>query len=811
MLRPHICILIFFYGLTIAIFYPIFFQGKALQQGDIQQYSNSIQRISKHRHTTGEEPLWNPSIFSGMPTYISGVRWNYPVLGWVQGLFVPYLPHPVWILFACLLWSYVLLLCFDMRPLVALSGALVFTFSSYLLIGIDAGHNARMAAVAYLPMILAGVRLGYGRLWYLGLGIAALGVALQLKSNHIQITYYTLFAVLFYIAFQAYIFYKERQLTCFLWRSGWLLGAALLGFSTYYGQFSAMYKYSQHSIRGERILSPKADEPKEGLSKSYAFEYSNAPMESMTLIIPNFYGGRPYEPLGPQSQTAQALRKQGAPQKYLQYAYTYRGAQPITSPYYAGAAVFFLVTLGILLLKGREKYWLLALGFFALLLTWGKHAAGFNNVLFDYLPGYNKFRSHTFATMLIILVCAIFSGLALERSLKIGNHDRWMKRFWQAIAITGGILLLVQLGAGLGNYSAPMDERLQAGGLPSWYLEALRADRLALLRKDTWRSLFYVLLAAGMLYVIAKHKIRLRYGLIGMAALLLFDLLPIAVRYFSPTASYDTPHKARTYAISGADQRIQQDTSAHYRVFHMKNPFNDNRVSSLHRSVGGYHAAKLRRYQDIIETGLAVEQDRLINSAKKGRPDLSHLPISDMLNVKYFIFGNRTQDILPNDSPCGAAWLVKHIQPVAGPDEEITALQNINPCQTATWDLHTLAPKDTLYNNQGTVELQTYTPNEIVYQIQNEGSALLVMSEIYYPEWKAYVNKKEQPLLRVNYLLRALRLPPGTHTIHLKMSTDTYLHGRHLKRSSSIAILLLCLGSLSYIAYRKWKRNYSAE
>ena len=809
--QPHLLAVLLFLGLTIGFFYPVFFGDKSLRQSDIQQYRGSVEEIRNYKQKTGEEALWNPNLFSGMPTYVSGIRWENAILNELHRLFTLYLPHPVWVLFSSLLWSYVLLSCFGVRPVAAIAAAFVFSLSSYLLIGLGAGHNARVAAMAYIPMILSGVRLGYGRYWYLGGAICALGVAFQFKANHVQMTYYTLFAVLFYILFEAYWALKSAQLRRFTIRSIVLLAVALLGFSTFYGQFSALYNYSKYSIRGDRVLSPKPNEPKTGLDKDYAFQYSNKPLESMTLLVPNFYGGRPNELLDQKSsKTAKALRERGLPMKYLQYARTYRGEQPITSPYYVGAVVFFLSLLALLLLPARQKYWLLALGIFAILLSWGKHFSWFNYFLFDVLPGYNKFRSPTFSTVLIVLVFALLAGLGLERSLKMGFSKHWQKSFWYAVAVSLGLLLLIQIFAGLGRYTSPVDENLQQAGLPLWYIDALRADRLSLLRADTWRGFFFISTAAALLYLMSRSYLRPQWGLASLAVLFLLDLLPVSTRYFNSSDSYEKP-TSRPYAPTEANQYILRDSSLHYRVYLMSNPFNENRTSTYHRSVGGYHAAKLRRYQDIIEVGLSSERNKLIQSAKEGRPNLSHLPVSDMLNVKYFVFGPKAKDVLQNDSPCGAAWLVEKVVPTVGPDEEITTLQKINPCREATWDTSAYPLQDTLYHSEGTATLLRSTPNEILYEVETKGEALLLMSEMYYPEWKAYVNEEPQDLLRLNYLLRGIRLPRGTHKVRLQVDSTTYRLAKEWSWTGNTALLLLLLTTLSFAAYSIYRDRSGDE
>ena len=795
LLMPHLLVGILFFSLTIFFFYPVFFQNKQLQQGDIQEYRSSVQGIAKYEKETGQRALWNPWLFSGMPSRLGANVEGYNVLSELQRLtYFHAFPHPVWIFFVALLWSYILLICFKIRPVVAFGGSLIYVFSSYFLIGLGAGHNARMAAIAYIPMMLAGVHLAYGKKRVAGICLVAFGTAFQLQANHVQITYYALFALLFYATWRAFTSYKEQKLRRYLISTACLLFAGFLGFSTYYARFSSLYKYSKYSTRGTNILSDKTasqaatEAPKDGLKKDYAFEYSNTIMESMTLLVPNFYGGQMKEPLGRNSHVIKALRKNKAPISLSKYAYTYRGAQPITTPYYAGAVAFFLLMLGIFS-KEKHRYWLLALGIFALFITWGKHLAWFNYFLFETLPGFNKFRSPTFITIVILLVYAVLGGLGLERAL--GTADRqWWRSFWAALGASGGTLALVLLFSGLGNYEAPIDGRLRAAGIPSWFLTALEADRLALLRADAWRSLLFVLSTATVIALIARKTWRTDLGSAAIVLLIAADLGFVTTRYFTPTKNY----KKKTvfaYSPTEVDQILSKDTSLHYRIFPMTSSFHSNRGNGFTPSVGGYHAAKLRRYQDLIEHGLAPERAQLQQTVKNGKPDLSHLPISDMLNVKYFVFGTKKGQVLRNDSPCGAAWLVDSVLAVRGPDQEIAALRHIVPQKVAVQDTLAFELKQDTYDATGTVKLLQYTPNEVRYKVKNAGKALLVMSEIHYPAWKAYVDDEPGQLLRVNYLLRALVLPPGEHEVRLEIALSGYSAAKNVTLAGNIGLLLL--------------------
>ena len=688
-LLPHGGVVLGFVALTVLYFYPVFFQNKRLYQGDIAQYARSVQQMKKQEAKTGEHMLWNQNIFSGMPAYLGGLDWGNTYVGHLKALLSLQFNHPTWIIFSALLWTYVLLLAWGLRIPYALLGACIFTYASYMTVGIVAGHNARVGAMAYVPMILAGFTYRIQKLLALrAAAVCAAGVALQFSTNHVQITYYTLFISLFFVVGEGIIALQKggRSKKIYLLRSAALIVAALIGFSTYAGQFWSLYNYAKHTIRGERMLTPHVTESKEGLDKGYAFEYSNAPLESMTLLVPNFYGGQMKEPLGAKSHTAQALRRHNQPRQYLQYAFTYHGKQPITTPYYVGAVACLLLVFAFLVLRGRERYGWLALLMFAIFLTWGKNFALLNYSLFDYLPGYNKFRSPTFATLIIVLVVAVVGPLGLSKAFHEGFSQKIRKKFWQTCVGLSSLLVLIFLLAPLGNYSAGIDTRLTESGLPNWFIEALHKDRLALLRKDTLRGLLFILLAGSVLYAMFTQKINRILGWGLLLSLTWIDLWLINDRYIDPSF-FAAPHQVYDAPASAANHYVSTDTSLHYRVYPLNNPFNDNTASSFHASVGGYHPAKLRRYQDIIEHGLSTEREVLIAQIREKKLDLAQLHFSNMLNVKYFMLGNEKKDVLINDQRCGAAWFASKLVTVYSADEEIEALKKVKHCAEITLDI----------------------------------------------------------------------------------------------------------------------------
>ena len=813
-LLPHVCIVAGFYVLTWLVFAPAYFQKKSFSQNDIQQYRASISSIETYANTSSETVFWNPNLFSGMPTYLSGLDWRNPLLAWLHKVGMLGLPHPMGLFFLCLLWSYLLGIGLGLTPLAALGGSLAYGASSYFLIGLGAGHNARMAAMAYLPMIMLAIRLGYTQRILLGAPLLGLAIALQFQANHVQISYYTVFAAAIYALFiliKAYMSTERRRSACkrFFIHSAVLAGFALLGFSTYYGKFQGLYDYAQHSIRGTRILSkPGADGvvlPKEGLDKDYAFSYSNAPMESMTLVVPNFYGGTSAMELKPNSALGKAFKAQGVPKNQLKAVPTYWGDQPITTPYYMGATVLILFLFACFYLPWRQKGWLITLGVFAILLTWGKHFSVLNYTLFDWLPGYNKFRSPTFATALVLLAGGLLAAYGID------NIGRKSTRSWKQALIRGGglgigLMLAVLLFSGMGSFKGAIDSQLSS--YPNWYMEALRLDRLRLLRADALRGLIFCLLSVGALYLIGSRQVGKTLGGLILVALLFVDVWPVTWRYFNWENNFKEAHERLLFPSTKADKRIldAQDSLSPrpQRVFDLRNPFNDNRPSIQHHSVGGYHAAKLRRYQDLIEYGLSQERERLIDSLRADARSLPKLPVCNMLNVGHFVYGPKAGQVIGNASSCGGAWFASRLILVSGPDEEIETLGTLPACEVVVWDTATqkYPPRTSFDPTEAQVRLEKATPNELVFSLQQiHSEQLLVLSEIHYPKWKVYVDDKEQPLLRVNYLLRALRLAPGSKKVRLRFEDPTYQVGKSISWISSlllIGLVLLVFGRQGY-------------
>lgn len=796
-LVPHLVAVAVFYALTVLFFSPVFFEGKGLNQMDILQWQGSSKEIQDFREATGEEPLWTNSMFSGMPAYMIDVDWGNDIVEVLQAVYSLGLPHPVRLVFASMVSYYILLLVFGINPWLSMAGAIGFSFSSYNIIGLVAGHNARIGAIAFMPLVLAGIHKAYDGRKRLGFTLAAVGLAMHLRINHLQITYYLLLIIIAYAIARFIIELKKNQLKPFLVHSAVLVAAALLAVGTFAGEFWATYSYSKYTQRGKPELTSQmeAGVASDGLDREYAFRHSNSLLEPLVLFIPNFFGGASpsIESLDAGSETANELMRMGVPRQQvgqqLQMFSPYWGRQPGSAPYYAGAIIVFLFVLGLLVVKGPHKWWILIISLFGIMLTWGSSFASFNYFLFDYLPGYNKFRSVTFALVIPILCFPLLGFLGLQKGLATGFDKEWTKKLYVAFGICGGFALVAAILAGIGSYAAPMDQQL--GQYPR-LVQALREDRESLLRGDAFRSFLFVAAAGTVIFFWSKKKLSATLAPLILVALVALDGTLVSARYLNDSRFQRNPAR-QFFAPSAADQAILQD-KGYYRVFYIPDPFNDARTSYFHHSLGGYHAAKLRRYHDLIGNCLGEEHQQVYSMLQSGTRNFGELQVVNMLNAKYFKFGESANEMVQNNAAYGPAWLVRQAEVVESADEEMALL-----CETDTRNMAVIdgtkfqvAARD--YNNAGSIRLVSYAPNKLTYQAELEGNGMAVFSEIYYPEgWKATIDGREVPVLRANYVLRALEIPAGSHEIVVSFEPAVYEVGNKVMIGSSIVLLIVVI------------------
>lgn len=836
-LTPHLIAAGIFLLITVAYFSPVIMGGKTLVQSDILQAKGVSKELADFRKAYNEEAYWTNAVFAGMPAYQISTYYLASKLENVQKVFTLYLPHPVRYIFLCFLGFYLLLQVLKIDTWLSVAGALAFGLSSYFFICIDVGHNSKMAAMSYMPFVLAGIIMLYRGKILPGLALTAFFLAMEIFCNHPQITYYLGFIILFYVLSELYNAWKEKKLPDFFKRSAALGAAAVIALGVNITSLWATADFSKYTIRGASELhldpngQPKSHIVTSGLDKDYVTQYSYDLDETMTLLIPNFKGGSSSHPIG-KSEAAEKILANMDPQQanIAAQIYTqYFGAQPIVAgPVYMGAIVIFLFILGLFLVKGTLKW---ALAFSTLLsiwLAWGKNDPfGLTNFMLDYFPAYNKFRAVSMTLVIAGLTIPLLGVLAIDSILKTKNFltEKITLPFKQslsgqrvliiAFALTGGVSLLCWLAPEMVNtFSSPSDEYdvtsvLQRNEWPEDQIKSFVGSTLpaaaevrkAVMRADAMRSFLFILLAAALIWLYAKNKLVNRKILLGsLIVLVLADMVTIDRRYLNNDSFENKTEQKNPFARLGrphaADLEIMNDKDPNFRVWNtLARPDQDGITSYFHKSLGGYSGAKLRRYQELIDFHI----------------NRRNMPVINMLNTKYAIIsGDKGQPMVyPNREALGNAWFVSEYRMVANPDSEITALKNFDPSSTAIIDKsfeENVAGFKASLDSNATIKLTSYKSNDLVYESNTSSEQLAVFSEIYYANgWNAYIDGKLSPHFRVNYVLRAMRVPAGKHTIEYKFEPSIIATGEKISAASMILLFLLCGGAI----FREFRKNRS--
>ena len=812
--RPHVLVILFFLVLAFVYFAPKF-EGLELRRGDVEKYVSMSQEVREYYEQEGVGSSWTGSMFSGMPTY------NITTQGGPRNL-LDYVEWPVKVLggsdcgvvFFSLVSSYILMLLLGASIPVAILGAVAYSFSSYSIIILQAGHITKAWAMAYVPLIFAGFALVLKRKYWIGGLVFTLALALQLKNNHPQITYYlTLFCFIVYIG------YVVRQVKEKAWKPlglsfGALVGGIAIAFLCNMGTLYANFEMSKESIRGKSELTHQVDgktDKSSGLDKDYAFAWSYGKGETFTLLIPDFYGGASGGVLDKDSHLAKELQRQGYQVPEPLQTYTYWGDQPFTSgPVYFGAIVCMLFVFALFIIRHPLKWWLVGGTVFFVFLSWGRNFDAFNTFLFHYLPFYNKFRTVSMALVIPQFVFAFMAVWGLvELFRRKQERQQMLKALYYAVGITGGLCLFFALFTPM-SFQSVLDGQY---GMPAWYMNALAADRADLLRSDAFRSLVFILLGGGCLYLYIKAdkpSCYLPYLLVG---LVLVDLWAVDRRYLGK-ANYVKPALVRQqFTPSPADRAILQDKDISYRVLALGDPFNDSGPSYFHKNIGGYSAAKLRRYQDLIEMKLAPEIELLkqglsrAGTIEDAEAVFRATPALNMLNLRYLIL-DPNHAPLKNPYAFGNAWFVPEVRMVENADEEMEALLSIDPHQVALVDKRfgeMVSPSECQYDSLATVELISYKPDRLEYHYHSSVPGVILFSEVYYPHgWKALIDGEKAEHFRANWILRGMEVPAGDHTISFYFHPDMYLAGRWTTTICSGLLILALIGTLVYYA-RKGK------
>ncbi|HYF70378.1 MAG TPA: YfhO family protein [Ohtaekwangia sp.] len=799
---PHAIAIAVFLVVTIFFFKPVFLENKKIHQDDIQQWEGSSKALRDFRDETGEEGLWVPSMFSGMPAYLVNVQWGNQVVSYLKTVMAFWMPHPIGNIFLAFVSYYILLLAFGVRPYLAIAGAIAFGLSSYMIIGLSAGHNGRIGAIALMPLVMAGIHLVFTGKKFLGFGVTTAGFALHLRENHLQITYYLAIIVMIYGLVQLITYYKNKELSQWAKNVGLLIPAVIIAIGSFIGPLWGVTEYSAYSTRGKSELTT-ANNPEatneSGMSKQYAFEFSYGILEPMTLLIPQFYGGATSNFLvqNEDSETFKALanaRDKELVNQLANYTSAYWGPQRMSAPYYAGAIIVFLFALGVAFADKKVRWWLVSLTVLGIVLSWGKSFEAFNYFLFDYLPGYNKFRSVTFALVIALFAMPLLGFIGLENVMTSGLNKAGKKKLLIVLGLTGGLCLLSLVFSGMLSFMRDIESQL-----PSWFVGALAEDRQNLLTSDAIRSLMFIIAAFVVIYFEVYKKLAPVFFYVFIIFMITIDLSVVDKRYLSQE-QFQRKRGSMAFVKTEADEEILKDKS-YYRVFTLGNSLSDTwneaQTSYFHNSIGGYHGAKLNRYQDLLDSCLYRETAEFIQDAQSGNINFPAYGILNMLNTKYIKFGTARNAVMQNTAANGNAWFVDEVITAKSATEELKHVCNINTATTAVVDVSRFTVPNISADSLSDIRIVEHKPNYLKYEADANSNGLVVFSEIYYEKgWRAFIDSKETPILRANYVLRALPVPQGKHIIEFKFEPKAYFTGNAITTASSWLMLLVLLGSI---------------
>ena len=823
---PDVVVIIVFAIISFAYFFVPITQGKILYQHDASAGVGAAQEMTEYQNRTGETTRWTNSIFGGMPTYqMSPSYQSTDGLSQVMNAYHLWLPDNVWFLFAYLLGFYILLRAFDFRQSLAALGSVMWAFSSYFLIIIAAGHLWKVMALAYLPPMIAGVVLAYRGRYLSGFIVTALFTAFEIKANHVQMTYYYLFIILFMVIAYLAKSIREKQLAVFLKTTGVLAAAALIGIAINLSSLYHTWQYQKESMRGKSELVKKdaANQTSSGLDRDYITQWSYGIDETLTLLVPDAKGGASV-PLG---KNATAMAKADPqiqsmiPQLYDAFP-QYFGTQPGTSgPVYVGAFVLFLFILGLFIVKGPMKWALLAATILSVLLAWGHNFMGFTNFFLDYIPMYAKFR--TVASILVIAEFTIPLLAALTLKKIVDEPDvlsKQMKFAYISLALTAGVAALIALFPDMMGPFVSEQERQMIGSIQGMdgstartILANISDMRAAMVSSDAWRSVIIILIGFALLFAYKLKKLRADYMIAALLVLCLVDMWQVDKRYLNDEMFVPKSERDMLQQPTATDIEINKDKSLDYRVLNFaSNTFNENETSYFHRSIGGYHPAKLRRYQEMIDAYIAPEMQKAMQTiaAKGGNMQqvdgVKLFPVLNMLNTKYFILPLQGGATAPLQNPYaqGNGWFVNKLTYVNDANAEYAEVARIDVRHEAVADKKFEAALGQAKMNDSTaiVKLDKYEPNNLQYTVNSKNGGVVVFSEIYYPGWTATIDGQPAELGRVNYILRAVSVKPGKHTVVLDFH-PTSISTTETIAYIAIVILLLAIAGAGYMEWRK--------
>ena len=821
---PDMLAVLLFAVLAFAYFFPADIEGRILYRHDASAGRGAGQEGIEYMQKTGERSRWTNALFGGMPTYQMAPSYHSTdKLSTLTKIYHLFLPENVWYVFAYLLGFYILLRAFDFRQHLAALGSIVWAFSTYFLIIIAAGHIWKVWALAYLPPLIAGLVLAYRGKYLWGFVLTAIFTAFEINANHVQMTYYYLFIILAMVIAWLVDAIRKHQLAAFGKATAVCIAGAAIGVCINLSNLYHTWQYGQESMRGKSELVKKnsANQTSSGLERDYITQWSYGIDETWTLLIPNTKGGASV----PMSESKIAMEKADPTYESIyQQIGQYWGEQPGTSgPVYVGAFVMFLFVLGLLIVKGPMKWALLAVTILSILLSWGRNFMGFTDFFLDYVPMYAKFR--TVASILVIaeFTIPLLAMMALKKLFdEPEGFSKYSKPIYISFGVTAGFCLLFALmPTTFFDGFVSSSEMRALSTLPQEHIQPLISNlvdmRTAVFTADCWRSFWIIVVGMVLLMAYKYRKLKAEYTIGAILVLCLVDLWQVNKRYLNDEMFVPQSEREAPQQMSQTDELILRDKTLDYRVLNLaSNTFNENETSYYHKSIGGYHAAKLRRYQEMIEQYISPEMQRLMNAVAEAGGDMTQVkgdsicPVINMLNTRYFIFPLQGGQTVPIQNPyaLGNAWFVDKISYAKNANEEILKVGQIDLRHEAVADekfqaqLGDAVTQDTT----STVDIKSYEPNQLTYEVNSGKGGVVVFSEVYYPGWTATIDGEPAELGRVNYILRALNVKPGKHEVVLSFfpksvdTTETIAY-------TAYAILILVLAGAAFMAYRRKKNG----
>jgi hypothetical protein len=837
---PHIAAIAGFAILSLLFCSPSF-EGKVVRQHDMIQGEAMSKEAVDYYKNTGDLPMWQNNMFSGMPSFVTYSGPSAHKVGYIHRVLTLFLPMPAAMLFIAMAGMYLLLCVMRIRPLISATGAVAYGLSSYNLVIIVVGHITKMFAMAYMAPLLAGILLAYQGRYIVGGIITAIAMSMLVVNNHIQIAYYAMLIV-FCLLIAALIHYlKNKQQANFIKASVVLAIAAVLGILPGAELLMVQKDYSQYTMRGSQseltltdtgMAAPAKQNDKDGLDINYAFRWSYGKMETFTFLIPRFTGGSSNERVSAPTPLTRKLVEVGVDEEQAKDISKgtplYFGPQPGTSgPVYLGAIICFLFVLSLFIVKSWHKWWLVAASILGIVMSWGSNFMGLNEFLFNHLPFYNKFRAPSMSLVIPQLTFAVLACMALHEiaEQKTITAKELLKKTKWSLFITGGLVVLLGLLSGLYNdfiYSSDNSIFKQMFGgnitddVNKELVSSLRRTRASALRLDSLRTLLFILIAAGAIWAYLKGKLKQAPTFIIIGVAVLIDMFAVGKRYLNADQFASKEDVEASYTPTVADLQIAKDTTKYARTLNLAaDVFNDALTSYQHKSIGGYSPAKLWIYQDLIEHQIYNNMQTLINTLQKpGVTEpaidsaLMNTPVLNMLNMKHLIINPKGNPVT-NRFALGNAWFVRGVKWVPDANTEMQSLSSFNPANEAVIDKRfekqvTITP----YADSGSyIKLTKYGLNELVYESNNAKDGFGVFSEIWYPGgWKAFVDGKETPLVRTNYALRGMVIPAGKHKIEMKFHPDTFFKARKISAMSSWVLILLMFAAIGYGVWQMRKK-----